>query len=67
MDEFVMRKKKKVVNEAERYKSVNIWPKTFEQLSKLREQTGYGMGYIISQMADFCIERLKLVPWEVKK
>ncbi len=67
MDEFVMRKKKKIVKESERYKSVNIYPETFEQLSKLREQTGYGLGWIISQMSDFCLERLKIVPWNGKK
>ena len=63
MDEFVIKKRKVLLSKSERYKSINIWPETFEKLSKIRKQTGRGMGYIISEMTDFCLERLKVVSW----
>ena len=51
---------KKKQNKKVSYKSINIYPKTFEALSKLRKQTGWGMAVLVEAFVDYCIEKVEV-------
>ena len=54
MDKFIVRK----TLSADGWKNVIIDVQTHEKLTQLKETTGVPIGRLITQMVDFCAERL---------
>ena len=42
------------------YKSVNIYPETFNVLSALRKKTGWGMAVLIAAFVDYCMDKVEV-------
>lgn len=51
---------KKKSNKKVSYKSVNIYPETFEILSNLRKKTGWGMAILIQGFVDYCMDKVEI-------
>lgn len=55
-DKFILR----VTTKTDGYKPCIVDCATYEKLAQLKEDTGVPMTRIISQMVDFCTERLQV-------